>query len=51
MVQHASAPESDNESRHKRHKRDHRNGSRRYGGHEELEDGEFGDNKQSLVDT
>ncbi|KAM4088621.1 hypothetical protein ACJW30_07G085100 [Castanea mollissima] len=48
---HASAPESDNESRHKRHKRDHRNGSRRYGGHEELEDGEFGDNKQNLVDT
>ncbi|XP_062176471.1 pre-mRNA-processing protein 40A-like isoform X2 [Alnus glutinosa] len=39
---HASAPESDNESKHKRHKRDRRNGSRRYGEHGELEDGEFG---------
>ncbi|KAL8492170.1 hypothetical protein ACS0TY_023705 [Phlomoides rotata] len=37
---HAS-PESDTESRHKRHKRDHRDGSRR--GHEELEDGELGE--------
>ncbi|KAG8390973.1 hypothetical protein BUALT_Bualt01G0139400 [Buddleja alternifolia] len=37
---HAS-PESDSESRHKRHKRDHRDGSRRSGGHEELEDGEL----------
>ncbi|KAF5448316.1 hypothetical protein F2P56_028863 [Juglans regia] len=44
---HASAPESDDESRHKRHKRDHRNGSRRYGDHEELEDGEFGEDRQS----
>uniref|UniRef100_A0A2N9IY24 Reverse transcriptase zinc-binding domain-containing protein n=1 Tax=Fagus sylvatica TaxID=28930 RepID=A0A2N9IY24_FAGSY len=48
---HASAPESDNESRHKRHRRDHRNGSRRYGDHEELEDGEFGNDKQNSVDT
>lgn len=41
-MQHASTPESDNESRHKRHKRDHRNGSRKNGDHEELEDGEVG---------
>lgn len=47
MVQHASGLESDNESRHKRHKRDRRNGSRRYGDHEELEDGEFGEGRQS----
>ncbi|KAE8008160.1 hypothetical protein FH972_004700 [Carpinus fangiana] len=44
---HASGLESDNESRHKRHKRDRRNGSRRYGDHEELEDGEFGEGRQS----
>ncbi|XP_065872403.1 pre-mRNA-processing protein 40A-like [Euphorbia lathyris] len=41
---HASTPDSDGESRHKRHRRDHRNGSRRNGSHDELEDGEFGDN-------
>ncbi|KAK7291040.1 hypothetical protein RIF29_05900 [Crotalaria pallida] len=35
--------ESDNESRHRRHKREHRDGSRKTGGHEELEDGELGD--------
>ncbi|KAJ8773273.1 hypothetical protein K2173_028450 [Erythroxylum novogranatense] len=39
---HSYTPESDNESRHKRHKRDHRGGSRRSGGYEELEDGELG---------
>ncbi|XP_056159356.1 pre-mRNA-processing protein 40A-like isoform X1 [Syzygium oleosum] len=39
-----STPESDSESRHKRHKRDHRNGYHRSGGYEEeLEDGEFGE--------
>ncbi|GAV56638.1 WW domain-containing protein/FF domain-containing protein [Cephalotus follicularis] len=40
---HAYSPESDSESRHRRHKRDHRDGSRRNGGHEELEDGELGE--------
>ncbi|KAL3514364.1 hypothetical protein ACH5RR_027081 [Cinchona calisaya] len=40
---HGYSPESDSESRHKRHKRDHRDGSRRSGGHEELEDGELGE--------
>ncbi|CAN0920829.1 Pre-mRNA-processing protein 40A [Linum grandiflorum] len=40
---HASTPESENESRHRRHKRDHHNGSRREGNQEELEDGEFGE--------
>ncbi|KAL5780053.1 hypothetical protein ACOSQ2_010790 [Xanthoceras sorbifolium] len=40
---HAYSPESDNESRHKKHKRDHRDGSRRNGGHDELEDGELGE--------
>ncbi|KAK6116019.1 hypothetical protein DH2020_008288 [Rehmannia glutinosa] len=40
---HAYSPESDTESKHKRHKRDHRDGSRRSGGHEELEDGELGE--------
>ncbi|KAJ7967603.1 pre-mRNA-processing protein 40A-like [Quillaja saponaria] len=35
--------ESDGESRHKRHKRDHRNGSHRDADHGELEDGEFGE--------
>ncbi|KAJ7966494.1 pre-mRNA-processing protein 40A [Quillaja saponaria] len=38
---HAYSPESDSESRRKRHKRDHRDGSRKSGGHEELEDGEL----------
>ncbi|XP_073223341.1 pre-mRNA-processing protein 40A isoform X2 [Cicer arietinum] len=40
---HANSPESDNESRHKRHKREHWDSSRRTGWHEELEDGELGD--------
>ncbi|XP_057490186.1 pre-mRNA-processing protein 40A-like isoform X2 [Actinidia eriantha] len=40
---HAYTPESDSESKHKRHKRDHRDGSRRNGGYEELEDGELGE--------
>ncbi|XP_038715339.1 pre-mRNA-processing protein 40A isoform X2 [Tripterygium wilfordii] len=40
---HAYTPESDSESRHKRHKKDHRDGSRRNGGHDELEDGELGE--------
>ncbi|KAL9143895.1 hypothetical protein ABFS82_14G264000 [Erythranthe guttata] len=40
---HANSPESDGEGRHKRHRRDHRDGSRRIGGHEELEDGEVGE--------
>ncbi|XP_021687359.2 pre-mRNA-processing protein 40A isoform X4 [Hevea brasiliensis] len=39
---HSYTPESDSESRHKRHKRDHRDGSHRNGGYEELEDGEVG---------
>ncbi|KAF2294326.1 hypothetical protein GH714_009315 [Hevea brasiliensis] len=37
---HASTPDSDGESRHKRHKRDHHNGSRRNGDHQDLEYGE-----------
>lgn len=44
---HESTVESDSESRHKRHRREHRNGSRRSGDHEELEDGEFGDERES----
>ncbi|KAI3685869.1 hypothetical protein L6452_35130 [Arctium lappa] len=36
---HAYSPESDSESKHKKHKRD----SRKNGGHEELEDGEVGE--------
>lgn len=44
---HAHSPESDGESRHKRHRRDHRDGSRRNGGHEELEDGELGEDGES----
>ncbi|KAL6010577.1 hypothetical protein ACLOJK_001011 [Asimina triloba] len=39
---HGYATESDSEDRHKRHKRD-RDGSRRNGAHEELEDGELGE--------
>lgn len=39
---HAYTPESDGEGRHKRHRRDHRDGSRR-NGHDELEDGELGE--------
>ncbi|OVA01174.1 WW domain [Macleaya cordata] len=40
---HAYTPESDSEGGHKRHRRDHRDGSRRNGTHEELEDGELGE--------
>ncbi|KAL2529485.1 Pre-mRNA-proCES [Forsythia ovata] len=40
---HTYSPESDSESRYKRHKREHRDGSSRNGGHEELEDGELGE--------
>ncbi|XP_050892629.1 pre-mRNA-processing protein 40A isoform X1 [Lathyrus oleraceus] len=40
---HANSPESDNETRHKKHKREHGDGSRRTGWNEELEDGELGD--------
>ncbi|KAL1353578.1 pre-mRNA-processing protein 40A isoform X2 [Arachis hypogaea] len=43
---HANSPESDNETRHRRHKREHRDGSRKTGGHEELEDGELGDDAE-----
>ncbi|KAL1368399.1 hypothetical protein AAHE18_02G118600 [Arachis hypogaea] len=35
-----------NETRHRRHKREHRDGSRKTGGHEELEDGELGDDAE-----
>lgn len=42
FLQHAYSPESESESRHKKHKRD-RDGSRRSGGNEELEDGEVGE--------
>lgn len=41
--QHAHSPDSDSESRHRKHKRDHRDGSRRNSGYEELEDGELGE--------
>ncbi|KAG5121303.1 hypothetical protein JHK84_039643 [Glycine max] len=44
---HANSPESDNENRHRRHKRDHWDGSRKTGGHEELEDGELGDDAEN----
>lgn len=37
--QHAYSPESDGESRHKKHRRDHRDSRR----HDELEDGELGE--------
>ncbi|XP_022772928.1 pre-mRNA-processing protein 40A isoform X2 [Durio zibethinus] len=40
---HAHSPETDSENRHKKHKRDHRDGSRRNSGYEELEDGELGE--------
>lgn len=40
---HEHSPDSDGESRHKKHKKDHRDGSRRNGAHEELEDGELGE--------
>lgn len=43
FLQHANSPESDNESRHRRHKREHRDGSRKTGVHDELEDGELGE--------
>lgn len=44
---HANSPESDNESRHRRHKREHWDGSRKIGGLEELEDGELGDDAEN----
>ncbi|KAJ6716460.1 PRE-MRNA-PROCESSING PROTEIN 40B [Salix koriyanagi] len=44
---HGSTPESDSESRHKKHKRDHHNGSRRAGDNEDLEDGEFGEDRET----
>ncbi|XP_038905352.1 pre-mRNA-processing protein 40A-like isoform X7 [Benincasa hispida] len=44
---HGSAHESDGESRHRRHKKDHRNGSYKNFDHEELEDGECGDDGAS----
>ncbi|GLT41219.1 hypothetical protein SLA2020_153000 [Shorea laevis] len=44
---HAYSPESDSESRHKKHKRDHRDGSRRNSGYEELEDGELGEDGET----
>ncbi|XP_021850029.1 pre-mRNA-processing protein 40A isoform X3 [Spinacia oleracea] len=40
---HEHSPDSDGESKHKRHKRDHRDGSRRTGAHDDLEDGELGE--------
>ncbi|KAI3972783.1 hypothetical protein MKX01_019441 [Papaver californicum] len=40
---HAYTPDSDSEGGHKRHRKDHRDGSRRNGTHEELEDGELGE--------
>ncbi|KAF8377672.1 hypothetical protein HHK36_031056 [Tetracentron sinense] len=43
LGQHPHSPESDSESRRKRHKRDHWDGSRRNGIYEELEDGELGE--------
>ncbi|XP_044475954.1 pre-mRNA-processing protein 40A-like [Mangifera indica] len=43
---HTYTPESDSESWHKRHKRDHRDGSRRNSGYEELEDGELGEESE-----
>lgn len=42
LEQHGDLSESDDESRHKKHKREHRNGSRRRSENEELEDGELG---------
>lgn len=42
ILQHAYSPESDGESRHKKLKKDYRDGSKR-SGHEELEDGELGE--------
>ncbi|XP_057977866.1 pre-mRNA-processing protein 40A-like isoform X2 [Malania oleifera] len=40
--QHEFSPDFYSESKHKRHKRDHLNGSRRHGDYEDFEDGEFG---------
>ena len=42
LLQHEYSPDSDGESKYKRHKRDHRDGSRK-GGHDDLEDGELGE--------
>lgn len=47
FLQQADSPESDNENRHRRHKREHWDGSRKTGGHEELEDGELGDDAEN----
>lgn len=44
---HESSVESDSETRHKRHRREHQNGSHRSGDQEELEDGEFGEERES----
>ncbi|KAL9330664.1 hypothetical protein ACSQ67_000274 [Phaseolus vulgaris] len=44
---HANSPESDTENRHRRHKREHWDVSRKTGGHEELEDGELGDDVEN----
>lgn len=44
---HASTPESDGESRRRRHRRDHRNGSHKNGDHNELEDGEYGEDREN----
>lgn len=41
-LQHGYGTDSDSENRHKRHKKD-RDGSRRNGAYEELEDGELGE--------
>jgi pre-mRNA-processing factor 40 len=44
LVQHGHGSDSDSENRHKRHRRDRDPGSRRSSGqHEELEDGEVGE--------
>ncbi|XP_021714834.1 pre-mRNA-processing protein 40A-like isoform X1 [Chenopodium quinoa] len=40
---HEHSPDSDGESRQKKHKRDHREGSRKNGAHDDLEDGELGE--------
>ncbi|KAL5558702.1 hypothetical protein UlMin_034913, partial [Ulmus minor] len=40
---HAYSPESDSESRHKKHRKEHRDGSRKTSGYDELEDGEVGE--------
>lgn len=44
---HANSPESENETRHKRHRRDYRDGYRKASGHVELEDGELGEDGET----